>query len=235
MKYTILILLAGMFLNGTALAQEKVTISTVEGLSPKLCIPAVREAYKRIGYTIDIKWMPGQTALEESNAGRVDAELQRIDGISEKFSNLIQISIPINYLRGMVYTKNFSFFVTGWHSLNSYKVGILKGFIFAEQGAKGLKTISADSYSELYEMLDQGQIDVIVMSQITGRMAVKEGKVKGLKELEGILGQIFLYHYVNSKNQQLVPGLEKALKEMLLDGTIKRLRDEASRQILAGG
>jgi polar amino acid transport system substrate-binding protein len=235
-KNTILLLFAGLLFTSPVLAQEKIIISGITGSrSSQLCIATVREAYKRIGYEIEIQRFNGKTALKKSNSGEVDAELQRVDGISRKYSNLIQVPIPINFLRGTAFATKVSFPVTGWYSLKPYKIGIPKGILFAEQGTEGMNPIVADSYQGVLDKLDSGEVDVIVLPQINGRLAIKEGKVKGLKELEGILEQVFAYHYVHKKNESLVPRLEKVLKQMLLDGTIKRLRDESYAKLLAGG
>ena len=135
-KNTILLLFAGLLLfHGPVLALETIIANGVEGSADaKAGFAVVREAYKQIGYEIDMKWLPGATALERSNSGEVDAELQRIDGISRKFPNLIQVPIPINFLQGSVFATNVSFPVTGWYSLKPYRIGIVKGIIFAKQG-----------------------------------------------------------------------------------------------------
>lgn len=72
--------------------------------SSRLAVAVVKEAYKRIGYDMDIQWLTGKKALEKSNSGENDGELQRIDGISRKFPNLIQVPIPINFLQGSAFT-----------------------------------------------------------------------------------------------------------------------------------
>ena len=235
-KDTILLLFAGLLLlQGPVLAQETMVISAVDGsTSSLLCIPVVREAYKRIGYEIDITRFPGKAALEKSNAGEVDAELQRIDGISSKYPNLIQIHIPVNYLQGSAFATNAAFPVNGWYSLKPYRIGIVKGILFAQQGTEGMDVKAADSYQDLFLLLDRAEVDVIVVTRIKGLVAIRDQKVKGMKELEGLLEQMFLYHYVHKKNKALVPGLEKAFKQMLIDGTIRRLRDEALKNLLAG-
>ena len=90
----------------------------------------------------------------------------------------------------------------------------------------------AGSYDGLLTMLDNGEIDVAVMPRINGLVAMPKEGFEDIKELEGILETLFLYHYVHKKNSALVPGLEKELKQMLLDGTTRRLRDEAYDELL---
>jgi ABC-type amino acid transport substrate-binding protein len=230
----ILIILISLLLYATpTYAQKTILINGVQGSDDSYAVLGIlKEAYKRIGYDIEVTWVNGAEALENSNSGNVDAELQRIDGISRKFSNLVQVRIPINYLQGAVFVKDASFPVSGWYSLKPYRIGIVKGIIFAKLGTDGMDVKEAGSYDGLLTMLDNGEIDVAVMPRINGLVAMQKEGFEDIKELEGILETLFLYHYVHKKNSALVPGLEKELKQMLLDGTTRRLRDAAYDELL---
>ena len=216
----------------SAYADNSVVISIVDGSADAHAgISVIREAYKRIGYEVKFKPFLGRSALEHSNAGKVDAELQRIDGISRDFTNLIQVPIPINYVQGAVFTKNLTFPVTGWYSLQPYHIGIVKGIIFAEEGTKGMNVMVTSSYEEVMRKLNRGEIDVAVMPRISALLEMKLQSYKGIKMLGGILETMFLYHYVHRKNASLVPKLEKELKQMILNGTTQQLRKEAYDQL----
>jgi polar amino acid transport system substrate-binding protein len=233
-KNKILILLILFLLYaGSAYAQKTIIISGVQGSDDSYAVIGIlSEAYKRIGYDIEIKWVPGPEALESSNSGQVDAELQRIDGIAKKFTNLVQVRIPINFLQGAVFVKDVSFPVNGWFSLKPYRIGIVKGIIFAKLGTDGMDVKVADSYEGLMSMLENEEVDVAVMPRINGQVAMQKKGFENIRELEGVLETLFLYHYVHKKNSSLVPGLEKELKKMLLDGTIRQMRNDAYGQIL---
>ena len=51
--------------------------------------------------------------------------------------------------------------------------------------------------------------------------------------MRGVLETLFLYHYVHQSRADLVPDLTRTLKEMLLDGTIRRVRDQVHAQLLS--
>lgn len=192
----------------------------------------VKEAYRRLGHQLDIDWQPGAKALELSNGGERDGELQRVDGVSKKFTNLIQLEIPVNFLQGGVYSRTQSFKVDGWYSLKPYRIGIVKGIVFAREGTQGMNVTEADNHQQLFEHLRDGVVDIVVVPRINGQLAIKENKVPGLKEMDGVLETLFLYHYVHKKHAQLVPALESTLKTMLLDGTTRKLRTQAHADLL---
>lgn len=218
-----------------AAKRKKIVIGTVGG---SMDVPAgsavVREAYRRIGYDIEVKEFTGKEALEYSNSGKVDAELQRIDGINRRFTNLIQIPIPINLIQGSVFSKDIDFFVNGWNSLKPYKIGIVKGIIFAMEGTAGMNVTMADTYEELIYMLERGEVEIAVMPRISGLLEIRKHRHKGIKEVEGILETLFLYHYVHEKNAHLVPKLKREFKRMLIDGTTKRFCDKINKELLRG-
>lgn len=233
MYRAILLLLAVLLFANPVFSQEKFILSTVKGSTDTIAgFSVVKEGYKRIGYEAEGKWLQGAKALEGSNSGLYDGEVQRIDGISSKFTNLVQIHVPVNFIQGVVFTKNVTFPVTGWYSLKPYRIGIVRGILFAEQGTEGMDVTAADSYSDLLDLLITDAVDVAVMPRINGLVAIKSHNLKEIRELEGVLETLFLYHYVHKKNEALVPKLEKILKEMLLNGTTRRLRDETYAQIL---
>jgi len=60
-----------------------------------------RRAYKRIGIDVKIKKFPGERALRLANSGKVDGEVQRINGIAAKYLNLTDIS-HIIFKQGLI-------------------------------------------------------------------------------------------------------------------------------------
>ena len=215
---------------------DQLVFSTVGGTRETAATLAVlREAYTQLGYDIDVRYYHAHTALTQSNAGLVDGELQRIGGIARRYENLIQVPIPVNYLHGVAFTTDAEFSVRGWFSLKPYRIGIVKGIIFAEQGTRGMNVRAAESYEQLMEWLDAGEIDVAIMPRMSGLAALKARPDSRIRELPGVIETLFVYHYLNTKNEHLVPGLQRELKAMLLNGTMRKIRDETYAELLAIG
>lgn len=235
MKLFRLILMAVLIFPATSLAKTTLTISAIKGSADAFAgVAVLEEAYSRVGIGMDVQWHLGNTGLKMVDAGQIDAELQRVDGIEKTYKNLIQVPVPINFIHAGVFAKGLDFPVTGWHSLRSFSIGVVRGVVFTERGARDFSTVETTDYEQLLGGLLKGRFDVAVMPRINGLAAIKKHKIQGIVELEGVLETLFLYHYVNRKNADLVPKLERVLKKMLHEGTTRRLRDQVNRGILSG-
>ena len=192
----------------------------------------MEEAYRRLEIPVELRGFPADEALEASNGGKVDAELMRIDGVHLRFTNLVQVPIPINFIQAAAFSKEYHFPILGWHSLRPYKIGIVKGIRFAERGTEGMEVRAAESYVELIEWIHDGKVDVGVMPRISGLVALRRSDHADVKEMKGVLETMLAYHYLHRTRSDLRPRLSKVLKQMLLEGTTKRLRNEAYTRLL---
>jgi len=192
-------------------------------------------AYERLGVPVRFESLPAAEALAASSSGRMDAELQRIDGTARHYPELIQIPVPINYIQGGVFAEKYDFPIRGWHSLRPYRIGIVGGILFAEEGTAGMDVKVAASYGELFRWIDEDQVDVGVMPRLNGLQVLAASGREGIREMGGILQTMFLYHYVHANRGDLAPRLSKVLKQMLLDGTTRRTHDEVVARLLGEG
>ncbi|MBG7601665.1 MAG: transporter substrate-binding domain-containing protein [Gammaproteobacteria bacterium] len=209
------------------MADQQIELTTVAN-SPdnRVSSDVLKEAYRRLGIDISILKLGASEALQRSNSGSADGEVQRIDGISRNFSNLIQVPIPINYIQGAVFSKNNALKLRGWYSLRTFKIGLVKGIIFAEKGTRGMQVQIAESYAELIEMLLNDQVDLIVVPYINGAVSIRQHPRGGQLHLNGILETYLLYHYLHKSHEKLVPAITSTLKTMLLDGSITTMRQK---------
>ena len=190
------------------------------------------EAYRRIGVAVDFRGFEAARALEASRSGEVDAELNRIAGLDRSFPELIQIPIPVSAIRGAAFSRRYRFPVRSWRSLKPYRIGIVRGTIFAEQGTAGMDVRAAATSDELVRWLAEDVVDVGVMPRVVGHAAVRRSGERDVEELEGVLETLLIYHYVNVRRADLAERLEPVLKEMLIDGTTRRLLDEATARLV---
>ena len=70
------------------------------------------------------------------------------------------------------------------------------------------------------------------MPRISGLVALRESERADVKVMKGVLETLLSYHYLHRSRADLLPRLSTVLKEMLLDGTTKRLRKEAYAKLL---
>ena len=231
-KKTFMIL--ALLLFGSAMADEGgIVIAMVEDSADATAGQAVlKEAYGRLGISAEFRSYSAAAALAASNGGDVGAELQRIDGIGQVFENLVQVPIPVNIIQGVAFSKKYRFPVTGWHSLRPYKIGIVKGIVFAEQQTRGMERLVFNGYSELIQAITDDLVDVGVMPRIEGLEVVRSMQNETILEMEGILETLFLYHYVHVSRSELVDQLTPVLKKMLLSGETRKMREQSIVRVM---
>ncbi len=182
------------------------------------------EAYSRIGQTVEFRCLPQLRDLEEVNTGKIDATMFRFPFVVKKYANLVQVPVPLLKLSYVAMSLKPGIRVNSWGDLNQYKVGILRGSIssvaLAEQ--KGIEVHLVNHHNSAFKMLEEGRLDVLVVDHTLGMLSA-QALVKEKVHTSKPLYEHYSYHYVNKKHEALVPALSVAFKEMLRDGTFKRL------------
>ncbi len=212
-------------------AQEQLVFSRPDDPIAEVSEKVLHEAYQRIGIQIQTRTLPAMRALDMSNYGEVDGEVNRIKGIEKAYSNLVMVPVAINVLEGVVFTKEITFSVTGWDSLKPYKIGIRRGTKFAEKGTEGMNVEAVNHNAQLFRKLDLGRNDVIVTSRVEGLEQIMTLHLNGIRVLEPPLVTLNLYHYVHKKHRPLLPNITKALQEMEAEGRIQEIRKQVISEL----
>ena len=221
------VLISQIFCISYAQAKNKLVFSTIEGsVNAEVSSLIMVEAYKRIGFEIEIMPLPGKRTLAISNSGQVDGELFRLEGINKKWSNLIPVSVPINFMEGVVITKGKSFNVEGWESLKPYRIGIRRGIRFTESGTKGMSREIADSNASLFKMLDYERVEAIVVTRSNGLKMMKAPDFSGFKMLEPSVEIYPLFHYLHVKHKEMIPRVQAVLQGMQKEGLFQKIRNQ---------
>lgn len=209
-------------------ANEVITLSAIsESIGTSIAEKVLFEAYKRINIELEVKHYPAIRALQYSNSGFTDGEVNRIDGIETQYPNLIKVPVPIGHIDAMIFTKNTDFIPLGWNSLEGYKVGIRRGTKFAEQGIKdvlNIKPFITNSEVQLFQLINSDRVDLIVTPRVSGLRMFQDHGITGIYALEPPLESYPLYHYLHKKNIHLLPEITRVLVEMENEGLIEKIR-----------
>ena len=227
MRLSLPLILTIVFMAIPLRAEERMIFTAIDGsVLQSVSEVILREAYHRIGVKIYIEPQPGERALISSNSGIVDGEVSRIKGITKKYTNLIRVPVPINYLEGVVFTKSVKFPIKGWDSLKPYKIGRLIGSKFVERGTKGMNSIPAASAEQLYTFLNDGQVDIVVNPRLDGLVTLQELNMKDIHILQPPVTRLELYHYLHKKHEHLIPKITNALRDMEKEGKFQTIRQQ---------
>ncbi len=230
MKIRYLVIMVMVYLAGAPplFAQEKLTFTTIlNSSSAKISEQVVREAYRRLGFDIEVVWVPARRALELSNDGEVDGELHRIFGIDKRWVNLVMVPNQVNVLEATVFTKGLEFKVAGWDSFNAYSVGVRRGIQFSNTNTQGMSRQIVNTVQGLFEILKHDRVEVIVTSLINGLNALQDTKGSMIRPLKPAIEIYPLYHYLHKKHKSLVPRVNAVLEEMKNEGLIQHIRMQA--------
>lgn len=205
-------------------AQEVVLVTPVNSIDTVISEVILRQAYQRLGLEPLIRKYPAERAMQLADEGRVDGEVQRIDGIDGKYPNLIQVYPAINYIEGTVFSRDTEFTVNGWASLEPYRIGIIRGIKFAERDTAGMDVQRAGDYERLFRMLENQRFEIVVSPGINGECHIRRLGIEGIDKLEPAIMRFELFHYLHRDNADLVPDFSAVLEEMRISGELERIR-----------
>ncbi len=213
------------FLDQQAKAEYK--IARMDSPDHILIMRVICEAYKRLKIPIEFVEYPGRRSLTESSAGIVDAELSRVFEVGEKFPNLRRIPTPMFWFKSTVFSKRKNFKMTGWESLRDFRIGLMRGMVFSENGVKDYPRVSIASGPEsLFKMLDSNRVDLVIFSDLNGQFLLSQRKRKDIYAITPALETNYGYHYVNKKHEHLIPKLDAIFQEMRDSGQLERMRNQ---------
>ena len=157
--------------------------------------------------------------VEGVKSGRFDAGVAS-QTITDERKKHVAFSIPYYYSGPQIFTRTQSAIDVNT-DLKDKEIAVSKGstyFQIAKTFSDNLKIYDSDVTS--LEALQNGRHDFVITDAMTGAMAIKRGlKVFGHQ----MLGESRQGISVSLENNELLANINKALKEMSNDGTLKRL------------
>jgi len=195
----------------------------------------VGKALKTIGYKLESVRLPAERALINANTGIDDGDLLRIGGLQKVYPNLIQVPEPIIDIEFMVFTKQTSFPVKSWQSLNPYSISIINGWKILEKNITNASELTkVKNVSQLFTMLKKDRVDIIIYSRWVGLSYIKQHHISGIRILEPALARKNMYVYLHKKHKLLVPKLAAALRALKADGSYQRAFQRILQPLIAG-
>ena len=187
----------------------------------------LKEAYARIGITVTTEEFPGERALQMSNSGTVDGEVNRIRGIAQKYPNLRLVPVTINAIEGLAFTNKSDIEIRSWEHLRPYVIGLRIGAKYAEFGTAGMEVTPVATNDQVFTMLDQHRTDVAISTRIEGVLTIKKLGLKNIRLVEPPLVTLELFHFLHKKHAALIPRITGALEQMAKEGRIQTIKNTA--------
>jgi polar amino acid transport system substrate-binding protein len=172
------------------------------------------QAYRDIGYQLNIQYLPAERSIKMSNQGKFDGELFRIAAISQQYPHLIQVPVALANITLYAFVKTGREHEFGrWQLEPSLRIGFVRGFKLAELYEVAGYKIIVNTPGQAVQMLQQGKIDILLEDLKSLREATAGNEQDAqLNKLPEILAQEELFHFVHQRHQQLIPALSAQLK-----------------------
>ena len=206
---------------------HKPPLSTPEGTGMIDLI--VKEAFSRIGVTIQIIVADSTNALEKTDKGLYDADLMRIGGANEKYPNIVQVPETYFDYEFVAFSKTVNETMTGYEGLKPYRLVVPAGWVETNKNVTEANTKSVvriASPFEMFNMLVKGETDLVIYNRLVGYELIKETGLSDIHALEPPLAVRPMFLYLNKKHNDLVAKLASAISDMKKDGTIRKIIDE---------
>ncbi|TIH12707.1 hypothetical protein D0S45_17200 [Marinifilum sp. JC120] len=199
---------------------QKTSTPKVEGL--------INEIYSRANLSVEFKYFPGIRDLKSADSGITDGSAIRTLYVIAQYPNLTNVPTPMMKETISAFSKNPELVIAAPEDIRDLTVGVMRGSLsptnLAHKYAKKVQMV--DSYKSLLTLVEKGRVDAVIMLRSVAKQTIKKLKIQGLTESAPLITKK-LYHIVNKKHAHtLNPKLDKAIKELLRDGTIKKFTEE---------
>ncbi|MFZ6638919.1 substrate-binding periplasmic protein [Undibacterium sp. TC4M20W] len=220
------------------MAQESKTlqISTLIEKDPATLIveKIIDTAYRKLGWHLNVHYLPGERSLRSANNGEMDGELYRKLGMERDYPNLVIVPVPLLTYEIVIFTNGTHFLVNSWESLRPYTIGFVRGIKIIEQNTVGMKLEAAPTVRQAFQKMLLGRSDIVVANRISGLAALAEMKQTDVTILTPPLATFPVFHYLNKKHEALVPGLTAVLQKMQRDKTMENIQNAVMVELQRG-
>jgi polar amino acid transport system substrate-binding protein len=216
----LLIFLVLLTLESIQSQEKKLLISGPSGLLMNNTSTNLKNAYKNIGYTVEFQFLPAKRSIEMSNLGKYDGEILRIAGMERTYPNLIPVPVEIHTFKTAAVAEAGSR-ISQWNDLKKYTIGIRRGIKIMDENTSDMNRFIADDINQLERWLLNGRVDVILMSHENAERFIAKNRNSNYSEY--IIHSQPGYHYLHSKNKNIVPIITKELQRMIDNGEWDKL------------
>ncbi|WP_375192825.1 substrate-binding periplasmic protein [Marinobacter sp.] len=197
---------------------DSVRIAVIDNVpSTSAAIRILNEAYETLGIRMDAVTTPSRRALFMANKGQLDGDLFRIGSVAAQYPDLIRVEFPLlrGKLRAVARDHRLSILPAN-QDADHWTVAVRRGVLIAEQAAEALSlnVMLAETYDQLFHLLESGRVDLAFVADIEGITPLAERKWQKLNILPDAVAKFTLHHYLHKRHQGLAEELAQTLKEL---------------------
>ena len=190
----------------------------------------VAEAYRRVGYEIEVNYMPWARAYQEAKAGNADGLLGAWYSEEREKSFIFSDPLPGNevVLFKQKDAKPEKF--TSYAELQPYRIGIVRGYRNPpEFDAANLKTEKANSDKINLTKLAKGRVDLILVDRALANHIIRkelpeyEGDLVAVEPPVEVLPLYILFSRAAENAQEKADAFNRGLKLLQKEGRVEEI------------
>lgn len=189
-----------------------------------------REAFQRVGYEVEIKWVPWKRALEQAKEGRYDGLLGA--WFSEERAQYFAFTEPIDMTTLSFFKQTGSpILYSTLKDLTPYRIGVTRGYAHTKEfdAAVYLTKEEVTTSSQNIQKLSEGRIDLFVEDRRVVQYLIRNDflKLNGkIVEVKPPLQEKPLYNAISKKvvgYEHIIEDFNRGLKLLKDDGTFDQI------------
>jgi polar amino acid transport system substrate-binding protein len=195
----------------------------------------IRKLMKNLNTPVHIISYSAARVTQEILSGNVVGEIERIKSYGDKHSTLLRVTPPIYYLISAVYAKkNRHIVINTKKDLANYTIGVIRGIQHSDDAVEGMnKVLRVTSSKNLFKMLQAERMDLLITSEIDGRMMLKKMHLSDNIELVGELARLETFIYLNPSAYSLQERISQELIRMQKTGDLQAIAYQAELRLEA--
>lgn len=190
--------------------------ATGTGILDKLVI----EMFRRVGLAACIEPQTCERSVRNADSGVIDGDVLRIPAmIPQHFPNLVAVPEVLYALPMSGFTTRADLRVRDFGDLAPLRVGYILGWRTLEDQVHAASTLRVRGPEELFPLLTDQKVDLVIYERITGLHFIKEMGLAGVRALEPPLLLSQQHLVLHRRHQHLAEPLAAALRALKADGT----------------
>ncbi len=223
LNYRLTLLLLFFCLSSNANTHTLIFNQPADTPQARYVIELLTQAYREIGYEINIIEFSHQKALEAANQGFLDGQLGRINDVKEDYPNLLKVDFPL-FDFNLILLKNCQ--ICRYPKMNSLAIqsSYPAAQSYIEQHHFKGDVIKVRNITAQLNLLTQKRVEGAILLDFM--LLTKHPNFNQQAFHKELLMPMQSYHFVHKRHKELIPKLTAVLKTLEQNGTIKLLKSK---------
>ncbi len=223
-----------VFLTSEAISQnQKISFVTDTHKKNGYLVAITTEAFKRVGYEIEVVYMPWNRALDKVVKGHEEALLAAY--YTKERAETMLYSESIGQTEVVLFKRQKSIIkYSDLSDLGPYSIGMIRGAAISKEfdAADNLGKVALPSPDVMIRMLLADRIDLLVEQRKVIHAYLKDQFPNDVNSLTALNPPLKVSKYFctfskkHSRHEKLVRAFNEGLQQIKMDGTFEKLIDE---------